>query len=135
MLPGRTDALCRSRWVKSLDPDINRDEWTVEEDAKLTNAVKEHGGSNWAAVAVMVPGRMDKQYRSRWAKTVDPTIEHAGGKWSVEEDAKLTDAVKEHSGSNLIRVAALVPGRTNKQCGQRWATNLDPTKEHMVVDG
>jgi hypothetical protein len=28
----------------------------LEEDAKLTEAVKKHGVNNWAAVAALVPG-------------------------------------------------------------------------------
>jgi hypothetical protein len=41
-------------------------------------------------------------------------------KWEPEEEAKLTDAVKEHSDNNWVAVAALVPGRTNVQARARW---------------
>jgi hypothetical protein len=41
------------------------------------------------------------------------------GKWTVEEDAKLTEAVTEF-GYDWVQVAALVPGRTNGKCCQRW---------------
>jgi hypothetical protein len=47
-------------------------------------------------------------------------------KWSPEEDAKLTEAVTEFV-NDWVRVATLVPGRTNKQCRQRWTAVVDPT--------
>jgi hypothetical protein len=47
-------------------------------------------------------------------------------KWTQEEDAKLTDAVKKHGADNWNAIAALVPARNYKQCAQRWAESLDP---------
>ena len=32
-LPGRSGKQCRERWFNHVDPDINHDPWTVEEDA------------------------------------------------------------------------------------------------------
>jgi hypothetical protein len=113
LVPGRTKAQCCARWVDTLDPSINSGKWTLEEDAKLTEAVKEHG-KKWVAVAAMVPGRTNVRCRARWVLTLDPDINT--GKWTVEEDAKLADALKECGSSNWAAVAALVPGRTYKQC-------------------
>jgi hypothetical protein len=101
--------------------------WTPEEDAKLTDAVNKHGDNNWVAVAARVPGRTNAQCRHRWAKCLDPTNEHTVGKWTEEEDAKLTDAVTELGEKSWAAVAALVPSRTNTQCSQRWFVCLDPT--------
>ncbi len=39
-------------------------------------------------------------------------------------DVKLTEAVKKH-GNDWVAVAAMVPGRTNNQCSQRWVHTLD----------
>jgi hypothetical protein len=59
--------------------------------------------------------------------------------WTPEEHAKLTNAVtktpKKKCGKELnidwVTVAALVPGRTKKQCSHRWhnklVANIDPT--------
>jgi hypothetical protein len=48
------------------------------------------------------------------------------GKWTAEEDAKLTKAV-ETFGKDWVAVAALVPERTNLQCRYRWLSTFDPT--------
>jgi myb proto-oncogene protein len=134
MVPSRTDVQCRYRWVESLYPNIalgKKGKWTVEEDAKLTEAVEELG-TKWVEVAAMVPSRTDVQCRYRWVESLDPNITLGKkGKWTVEEDAKLTEAVEE-LGTNWARVAAMVPSRTNTQCRYRWVESLDP-KHYSVI--
>jgi myb proto-oncogene protein len=126
MVPCRTNMQCRHRWVNKVDPANGKSpgKWTPEEDAKLTKGVKKHG-NEWAAVAAMVPGRTNLQCRERWVNTVDPTNVKSAARWTPEEDAKLTGAVKKH-GNEWVAVSALVPGRTDKQCRQRWVHTLDP---------
>jgi hypothetical protein len=46
--------------------------------------------------------------------------------WSADEDANLTHAVYTNGARNWPMVAALVPGRTAKQCRERWMVNLNP---------
>jgi hypothetical protein len=45
--------------------------WKGKEDTKLTEAVKKYG-KHWVAVAALVPGRTNIQYRERWLKNQDP---------------------------------------------------------------
>jgi myb proto-oncogene protein len=126
LVPGRTNERCRERWVNYLDPNTKRTvgRWTADEDATLTDAVAKHG-NNWVAVAALVPGRLNEQCRERWMHSEHHRISPTLGYWTAEEDAKLTDAVKKH-GKEWVAVAALVPGRNNKKCRQRWTTQLDP---------
>jgi hypothetical protein len=140
LVPSRTSSQCRGRWCKALDPSIDRatghkGKWTAAETIKLKDAVQMHGGNNWRAIAALVPGRTEIQCNSRWHAildtTVDPTTARAG-KWSADEDMKLKNAAQTHGGKDWATVAALVPGRTKKQCRQRWhdsmAVNIDPMK-------
>jgi hypothetical protein len=48
-------------------------------------------------------------------------------KWSAEEDESLLRAVRKNGTSSWIRIAALVPGRTSKQCRERWLGQLSPS--------
>ncbi|KAA8542783.1 hypothetical protein F0562_023935 [Nyssa sinensis] len=64
-VPGRTQVQCRERWVNCLDPSLNLDEWTEEEDLRLKAAIAEHGYC-WSKVAACVPPRTDSQCRRRW---------------------------------------------------------------------
>jgi myb proto-oncogene protein len=102
--------------------------WKEEEDTKLTEAVKKHG-KDWVAVAALVPGRSNIRCRERWINVVDPVNGNKGKprrNWKPEEDAKLTKAVKKHGTKDWVAVAALVSGRSNIQCHQRWINSLDP---------
>jgi hypothetical protein len=122
LVPGRMNEECRQRWFDWLAPihrrtSHNRGPWTTEEDAKLMKVTTELGTSDWDAIAALVPGRKNNQCRQRWSKSCNR------GAWTREEEAMLTDAVKKYNGStnnNWTAVAMMVPGRSNKQCRQRW---------------
>jgi cytochrome c551/c552 len=134
MVPGRTNRRCRHRWVNSLDPAVGKSagKWKGEEDAKLTEAVKKHG-KEWVAIAALVHGRTSVQCCGRWTNILDPAVGTKAGKWKGEEDAKLTEAVKQHS-TDWVAVAAMVPGRTNQQCRIRWVKSLDQDRASNTVE-
>lgn len=49
------------------------------------------------------------------------------GPWCPTEDAQLVELVKQYGGKHWARIASLLPGRTGKQCRERWCNNLDPS--------
>ena len=49
------------------------------------------------------------------------------GPWCPNEDAQLVELVKQYGGKHWARIASLLPGRTGKQCRERWCNNLDPS--------
>jgi hypothetical protein len=54
---------------------------------------------------------------------LDATIDLANvrvGKWAEGKDGKLKDAVQTHGNRDWGAIAALVQGRTQKQCLDRW---------------
>jgi hypothetical protein len=110
--------------------------WTLVEDAKLTSAItitrkKKRGGKDWVAIAALVPGRTKNQCKRRWHSVLDSSIDRMrgrNGKWKEEDDIKLEAAVHTHGGKNWSAIAALVPGRTNKQCWARWKKHMDPNR-------
>jgi hypothetical protein len=46
-------------------------------------------------------------------------------RWTIDEDMSLEKAVTEF-GMNWVRVAQCLPGRTNRQCRERYVNYLDP---------
>lgn len=46
---------------------------------------------------------------------------------SSTEDSQLTELVNRFGGKQWARIALMLPGRTGKQCRERWCNNLDPT--------
>jgi hypothetical protein len=65
--------------------------------------------------------------------TADGVAEKAGGKgdprsrmWTPEEDERVKSLVEEHGTKRWSVIASHLPGRTGKQCRERWHNQLDP---------
>ncbi|RHY98681.1 hypothetical protein DYB26_010550 [Aphanomyces astaci] len=97
--------------------------WTTEEDEMLRQAVDTHGERNWKSIAEIVPGRNHTQCLQRWTKVLAPGL--IKGHWRPDEDDVLRQLVAEGR-KNWGQVAARIPGRTSKQCRERWYNHLDP---------
>jgi hypothetical protein len=138
LVPGRTRRQCWHRWYDILDPIIaltagRKGKWTEDEDSKLEDAVQTHGGKDWVAICARVPGRTRNQCKSRWHDTLAPSIGRASGrkgKWTGAEDSQLTHAVQTYGDKDWVALSVLVPGRTKKQCWDRWRRkkHLDPNR-------
>jgi hypothetical protein len=128
LVQGRTKRQCRDRWNNSLKHSIEGATgcfglWTDEEDSKLRESVQMHNGKNWAAITALVPGRTKIQCRNRWHVSLKHSVDGATrrtGKWTEEEDINLKDLVDTYGDNNWDVIAALVSGRTKRQCRDRW---------------
>ena len=101
---------------------VKRGKWTSEEDDRLRFAVVEFP-SNWKRIARYVGDRTPQQCLHRWRKSVQPGINRK--RWSAAGDELLCRAVAR-IGKNWTKVQALVPGRTDVQCRERFVNILDP---------
>jgi len=56
--------------------------------------------------------------------------------WTPEEDAKVRSLVEEHGTKRWSVIASHLPGRTGKQCRERWHNQLDPAikKDNWTVE-
>jgi hypothetical protein len=64
-LPGRTGKQCRERWTNQLDPSLNRDNWTSQEDAILIFQQKSCGNC-WSKISHFLPRRSANAIKNRW---------------------------------------------------------------------
>lgn len=63
---GRNRNQCSQRWMRSLNPIINKNQWSTDEDVRLINAVTRFGDRSWTKVAAEIQGRTDVQCRYRY---------------------------------------------------------------------
>ena len=53
-----------------------------------------------------------------------------GKRWNAHEDRILVEAKRARPNSSWMDIATSVPGRSAKQCGERWRNFLDPNLTH-----
>jgi myb proto-oncogene protein len=63
-----------------VNPNIRRDKWTREEDARLVDLVNTLGVGKWAEVARQMAGRTDQQCMGRWRRHLDPGVKRVRGR-------------------------------------------------------
>eukprot|EP01035_Chromulina_nebulosa_P034108 gene34108-45730_t len=61
----RTGKQCRERYQNHLRPEINKNDWSAEED-KIVMKMKEELGSQWAKISTFLIGRSDNAVKNRW---------------------------------------------------------------------
>ena len=88
------------------------------------SSTKIPGGSSVAAASSLVEGRSPEECLARWNVL---SVEQVKGPWSQTEDDQLSELVSRYGGKQWARIATMMPGRTGKQCRERWCNNLDPT--------
>ena len=80
LLPGRSKAYCKNRWLTTQNIKINKSLWSDEEDALLAQLVTIHGTKQWKVIANELNrktedgNRTGKQCRERWLNYVNPEI-------------------------------------------------------------
>lgn len=65
LMPGRTPKQCRERWRYYLSPDINKNDWSEEEDELILQKYEEIG-PKWVKMKKFFEGRTDTQLKKRY---------------------------------------------------------------------
>ncbi|EAY03365.1 Myb-like DNA-binding domain containing protein [Trichomonas vaginalis G3] len=67
LIPGKTARQCRDRWFNYLDPKLNQEAWTDEEDQKLIKKYLQVG-PHWKIIADYLDNRSTNSVRNRLLK-------------------------------------------------------------------
>lgn len=98
--------------------------WTEEEDFLLQQIVPIYNERHWRKISLHMKGRSAIQCLHRWTKILKPGL--VKGPWSIEEDEKLKTWIQEKGPIKWAQCAKGIPGRSGKQCRERWFNNLNP---------
>ena len=98
--------------------------WSQEEDDRLLQFVQTTPAANWTDLTSLFPGKTAQQLSERWTKVLNPDI--IRGKWTGEEDAIIIRFVEQNGPKSWSKLKTILPGRTGKQCRERWRDHLDP---------
>nr|XP_043639348.1 transcription factor MYB3R-4 [Erigeron canadensis] len=73
-LNGRIGKQCRERWHNHLNPEINKEAWTQEEEIMLIQAHQVYG-NKWAELTKFLPGRTDNSIKNHWNSSVKKKLD------------------------------------------------------------
>jgi hypothetical protein len=108
---------------------INRNtQWTHEEDELLKTLIGDSPTVSWCALARFLPNKKPSQIAGRWDKVLNPAL--VKGCWTHEEDCLILQFVKVHGDMDWAGLARTLPGRTGKQCRERYKNHLNSNVNH-----
>ncbi|CAF4296416.1 unnamed protein product [Rotaria socialis] len=73
-LKGRVGKQCRERWHNHLNPAINKNPWTNDENLLLF-ILHQHFGNKWAEIAKYFNGRSDNSIKNHWNSSMKKKFE------------------------------------------------------------
>jgi hypothetical protein len=94
-----------------------KNKWSPEEDEVLERGLIQFGKENWPKVAMLLPGRTNKQCRERWLAQLSPGL--VRWDWTASEDLILVEKQRE-IGNQWAKIKLFLPGRSPVAVKNRW---------------
>ena len=114
--PNRTAIELLTRYHNHLNPLINKNPWTSEEESKLYNLAIEYDSHNWTQIAKKLnTNRTPLACLEYYQRYMNIKLLNQQP-WSLEEDKILVSAVAKYGFKHWNLVSYHVPGRSCNQC-------------------
>ncbi|KAL7503666.1 hypothetical protein ACHAXN_004031 [Cyclotella atomus] len=111
---------------KDNDPS---DDWTEEETERLEEVMLQYQDGtttpDWDAIAKHFPGKAPIDCLTHWTNISLPDQVKGKGSWTPTEDSVLREKRAVY-GKKWSTIAEFLPGRTGKQCRERYVNHLNP---------
>lgn len=112
---------CLMQYRNVLDPSINRSAWTREEVDKLLELVSYYNEHEWCTIAEELgTNRTPMQCLQYYQRNHNQRLIRSNNVWTEEEERQLKQSIEVHGNSDWSNVANDFPGRTPKQCFNRY---------------
>ncbi|XP_076926920.1 transcription factor MYB78-like [Bidens hawaiensis] len=116
----------------SVDDDLRRGPWTVEEDFALINYIAYHGEGRWNSLARCAGlKRTGKSCRLRWLNYLRPDVRR--GNITLEEQLLILE-LHSRWGNRWSKIAQHLPGRTDNEIKNYWRTRVQKHAKQLKCD-
>ncbi|CAD8062633.1 unnamed protein product [Paramecium primaurelia] len=89
----RTPAACRERYQNILNPNLNKSNWTLEEEQNLFN-LQQSFGNSWARIASQMPGRSDLLCKNYFYATLRKVLRRLSKAVGLDQSSDLLKQIK-----------------------------------------
>ncbi|KAG0168258.1 DNA binding transcription coactivator transcription factor [Apophysomyces sp. BC1034] len=126
-LPRRAVRRLANEWTMSANPDLQRGQWTEEEDKLLLRGIEQFGTQAWTKISTeLIPWRGRNQIRQRYY-TINPSLKKTP--WTQDERDLLLRRTIVY-GNRWDKVAEGLPGRSPQSCALMWTRRVDPATKN-----
>lgn len=113
---------CMALWNGYLNPKLNRNRWTKDEEDTLLQVAGEYSYENWPAIAEHLPGRSGYQCFVHYQSVLAVMNVQRNVRFTKDEDDLLMEMVERYRIGSVIPWSTVVdkmPGRTKTQVYNR----------------